>query len=180
MTVLSVVRASVGAQIFAIIREFTPERNLSYVIHVAKASVIMQNLLIHRGFTQERNLLRVRSVAKASIKAPIFKSIRVHTEEKLHKCGKCAKGFSWNIDLQVHQSPHKRNCLNVGLLRHKLSCSSGSPHRRENFKCEECGKDFNHSSNLHVVQRVKLERNSTSMTLYDKGLFRVYIFKVIK
>ncbi|XP_042852122.1 uncharacterized protein LOC102960021 isoform X2 [Panthera tigris] len=76
-TVLNVGRALVEATI----REFTLERNLSYVIRAAKASVITQIFVFIGEFTQERNLLSV-SAARASLRPPTFASIRESTLER--------------------------------------------------------------------------------------------------
>lgn len=63
----------------------------------------------------------------------------------------------------------------MGLLRCKHLCSSESPRRRETSKCEECGKDFDYSANLRVLQGMELGRNSTKM-MREKGFFSQSIY----
>lgn len=70
-------------------------------------------------------------MARASTRAPIFTSIRESTLERNYKCAKYGKGLlSKHGSPSISESPHKRNSLNVELLKHKHSCSPESPHRK--------------------------------------------------
>lgn len=135
MTVLNVARASVGAQTFAVIRESTLERNLSYVMHAAKASVITQTFMfirVHTGekpFKCEECRKDLRQSSKLCIRGEC-------TLERNYKCRKCGKDFSQSIDLQVHQRVHTRETLNVKFLKYFLMLIRRSRQERKLSGCQ--------------------------------------------
>ncbi|RMC11223.1 hypothetical protein DUI87_12138 [Hirundo rustica rustica] len=85
-----------------------------------------------------------------SRRSNLIRHENIHGEERPYKCGECGKGFNQRSQLIIHQMIHTGQ--RPQLIIHQMIHTGQRP-----YKCPECGKRFQTSSDLLLHQRIHRE-----------------------
>ena len=125
-------------------------KRVKYVCEKCKESFCSKSALSMHQITEQRK----------GIKEHVQRGQVDEIPEQVFKCESCSKVFSSKYNLKIHKSQKKHSCEECDLdycLAGALSAHREAVHRRKDFKCTSCDKDFK--------RKYHLERHTEHKTL---------------